>query len=193
MRILSGEHRGRQLKTPDGRGTRPTDARTREALFSILGASVVNATFLDLYAGAGSVGLEALSRGATSCLFVEGNAGAAKIIRANVALCGYDEDARVWHNTVKAAWRQLEEREESFDLVFADPPFVRGETELHDLCVRLKARPQIVHNDTEQSGMLVVQHHAKSQLPLLSDAGSPFTAVQSRRAGESALSFFITK
>ena len=188
MRIIAGEHRGRTLKTPDGRGTRPTDARAREALFNILGERVVGATFLDMYAGSGSVGLEALSRGAASCLFVEQNAGATSVIKENVRLCGYAGLARVWHNTTRAALKRLEETNEGFAIVFADPPFLRGEAELSDLCTRLKNRPQLVHNDTERRGTLVIQHHWKAHPSFAPD--SPFTAVMERRAGESALSFY---
>src|SRR5687767_8940509 len=107
MRILTGEAKGRVLKTPGGRGTRPTDSRAREALFNILGRRVVGARVLDLYAGTGALGLEALSRGAEFCVFVEQNALAARVIRENLRLFGWSDRAQVWHTAVKTAVRRL--------------------------------------------------------------------------------------
>lgn len=94
MRILAGESRGRLLKTVEGKGTRPTDSRSRETLFNLLGERVIEARFLDLYAGTGSVGLEALSRGADSCIFVEQNAGACRVIRENVRVLAFTKNLR---------------------------------------------------------------------------------------------------
>src|SRR5438067_1484477 len=136
MRIISGEARGRVLKTRSGQGTRPTDARAREMLFNILGDRVPDARFLDLYAGTGAVGLEALSRGAARCVFIEQNAVAVRAIRENVRVLGWQDRAQIWHATVKSALPRLVEAGEQFDIVFADPPFIRPE-ELRDLCNRL--------------------------------------------------------
>lgn len=109
MRIHGGEARGRKLKTREGKGTRPTDARSRETLFNILGARVVGARVLDLYAGTGAIGLEALSQGAQSCLFVEQNAVACRVIRENLRVLGWHTRARVWQNAVKPALRRIAE------------------------------------------------------------------------------------
>jgi 16S rRNA (guanine966-N2)-methyltransferase len=197
MRILSGEARGRALKTREGKGTRPTDARAREMLFNILGERVLEARFLDLYAGTGAVGLEALSRGAARCVFVEGNSGAVQVIRANLKTLGWSERAQVWHATVKAALHRLVENGERFDLIFADPPFTRA-GELDDLCRRLDNAAELLHNVAGQSdaghggwhgGLLVIQHHWKAT-PALPER---FAARQQRRAGESMLSFFELK
>src|SRR5947209_125554 len=140
MRIISGEAKGRSLRTPGGRGTRPTDSRAREALFNILGERVVNARVLDLYAGTGALGLEALSRGADFCVFVEQDTPATKIIRANVRMLGWDDRVQVWNATVKSVLRRLVENLQTggqrFNLILADPPFARPEA-LPDLCKRL--------------------------------------------------------
>jgi len=189
MRILSGEAKGRVLKTRAGNGTRPTDARSREMLFNILGASIIGARVLDLYAGSGSVGLEALSRGAASCIFVEQNAAAVQAIRANVRVCGWGEKCQVWQNSIRSALRQLKDNPQRFDLIFADPPFTRME-EVDDLSQRLDNLPQLLHNVGEESpALLVIQHHkrARPALPL------HFHLMQERRAGESTLSFFELK
>src|SRR4028119_593964 len=98
MRIHSGEARGRKLKTREGKGTRPTDARARETLFNIIGERVVDARVLDLYAGTGAIGLEALSRGAAECVFVEQNAGACRVIRENLRALDWSERTQVWQS-----------------------------------------------------------------------------------------------
>src|SRR5688572_14145305 len=121
MRILAGEARGRILKTREGDSTRPTDARTREILFNILGESVVDARVLDLYAGTGAVGLEALSRGARECVFIEANGAAVNIVKTNLATLGWSDRAQVWRSPVKTALKRLLLLEERFDLIFADP------------------------------------------------------------------------
>ncbi|MDQ3813595.1 MAG: 16S rRNA (guanine(966)-N(2))-methyltransferase RsmD, partial [Armatimonadota bacterium] len=161
MRILAGEAKGRVLKTREGKGTRPTDARAREMLFNILGECVVGTRFLDLYAGSGAVGLEALSRGAGFCVFIEQNAGAARAIRENVRACGWQEQAQVWHTSVKSALRQLVDTGERFHIIFADPPFSRPQ-ELEDLARRLDNSAELLHNVAgRRRGLLVVQHHRK--------------------------------
>lgn len=186
MRILSGQAKGRVLKTRDGKGTRPTDSRSREMLFNILGERVVGGRLLDLYAGTGAVGLEAMSRGAAQVVFVEQNAVAARIIRENVKILGWLEQTQVWQTTVKSALNQLLVKGERFDIVFADPPFIRPQ-ELDDLGVRLDNCAELLHNVGGQwPAIFVLQHHWKAR-PVLSPR---FALRQERRAGESLLSFY---
>ncbi len=123
MRIVAGEHRSRRLVAPPGRGVRPTSDRAREALFASLGRRVVGARALDLFAGSGALGLEALSRGAASCRFVERDAPALAAIRANVAALGEGERATVEKGEALRALRGLVAGGERFDLVLADPPY----------------------------------------------------------------------
>ena len=187
MRILSGEARGRVLKSVEGKSTRPTDSRSRETLFNLLGERVIEARFLDLYAGIGSVGLEALSRGATSCVFVEQNAGACRVIRDNVKTLGFGERCQVWQTPVKSALFQMREAEESpvFDIVFADPPFTR-DGELAALCAMLDKSASLLHNEGKRfEGLLVVQHHRRETLQL-----EHFTAQKERKSGRIATFFF---
>ena len=125
MRIIGGEARGRVLKSREGNGTRPTDSQSREALFNILGERIVEANVLDLYAGTGAVGIEALSRGARSCTFVEQNALACRVIRDNLKLLGYGERTTVWNTGVRTALSRLVRNGAGFEFVFADPPFIR--------------------------------------------------------------------
>ncbi len=119
MRIVAGRHRGRTLKTPPGRRTRPTADRVREALFSILGP-VDGLRVLDLYAGSGALGIEALSRGAASATFVESDRRTAQVVRDNLEALG--ERAEVV--TADALrWLESPPPEAVFDLVLLDPPY----------------------------------------------------------------------
>jgi 16S rRNA (guanine966-N2)-methyltransferase len=118
VRIIAGAYKGRRLQSPKGMETRPTSDRVREALFSILG-DIDGARVLDLYAGSGALGIEALSRGATHADFVESSSRAADVIRANLRAVG-DPPARV-HTADALAW--LRRATGPYDLVFADPPY----------------------------------------------------------------------
>jgi 16S rRNA (guanine966-N2)-methyltransferase len=120
MRIVAGRHKGRKLRAPAGAETRPTADKVREALFSILGP-VDGLDVLDLYAGSGAVGLEALSRGAASATFVESGRQAVAAIRANLAAAG--EEAEIAASDVARWLRSAAERGREFDLVFCDPPY----------------------------------------------------------------------
>lgn len=123
MRITGGLAKGRPIKAPPGHHTRPTLARVREAIFNILGGAVYESSFLDLFAGSGSVGLEALSRGAARVLFVEARPENCALIRANLRSTGLGEGASVWCLDALKALRRLTAKKEKFDIIFADPPY----------------------------------------------------------------------
>ena len=118
MRVIGGEFRSRRLKSVEGRVTRPTPDRLRETLFNILAPRIVGAVFVDAYAGTGAVGIEALSRGAARCVFVESGRRAVEAIRENLHALGIEERASVVAGKVVAAlgWLQA-------DIVFMDPPY----------------------------------------------------------------------
>lgn len=124
MRVIAGLYRGRRLVTPPGDATRPTSDRVREALFSVLGQSVREARVLDLFAGSGALGIEALSRGAATAVFVDHAPRAIEAIRANLAALGIEADVR---RTEARSWlRTASARAEAYDLVFLDPPYRRA-------------------------------------------------------------------
>jgi 16S rRNA (guanine966-N2)-methyltransferase len=123
MRIIAGEWGGRRLRTAPHNATRPTAERVREALFSVLGP-VADAAVLDLFAGSGALGLEALSRGAGRAVFVERDRPALAALRANIRTLGLHSDrALVRPIDARVALRTARERRETYDLVFLDPPY----------------------------------------------------------------------
>lgn len=139
-RVIAGTAGGRRLAVPPGRGTRPTSDKAREAMFSTLEAlrgTLVGARLLDLFAGSGAVGLEALSRGAAHVLLVEADAAAARVVRANVktvALPGAEVRAERAERVVAGAGPG-----EPYDLVFLDPPYSVTDAELREMLITLRA------------------------------------------------------
>ena len=143
MRIIAGKAGGRRIESPKTSATRPATDRVREAVFSIIGDWVVGAAVADLYAGSGSFGLEALSRGAASAVFVEKGASALKALRTNVTACKLGGE--VVEDSVEHFLRKAEGR---FDLVFVDPPWPLTSDELgrrlHELDRLVDPRGEVV-------------------------------------------------
>ena len=175
MRIVAGSRRGHGISAPKGAATRPTSDRVREAAFAMIGP-VDGARVLDLFAGSGALGLEALSRGAASCVFVESDRAAARVIQANLEklrLTG----ATVAKAEVGAALRAERDRAARFDLVLADPPYdewERFEPVLSDLL------PDVVAEDA----VVVVETSDRVQ------PGLPFDLVTTRRYGSARITVF---
>jgi len=181
MRVIAGTLRGRRLQAPPDRTTRPTPDRVREALFSALESALGGpgalhgARVLDLFAGTGALGIEALSRGAVEAVFVEPDARALAALRANLAALGLDGRARVVPGT---AQRFLESREERrYQVVFLDPPFTRVDVEA---CLLRLAEARLVAG----GGLAVVEHPA-GEAPL----GSGWDATFQRDYGSVGISF----
>ena len=124
MRIITGSARGCRLKAPKGNGTRPTSDRIKESLFSVLGNSVIGKDVLDLFAGTGALGLEALSRGAAHGFFVDQTT--AHIIRENAEHARLAEKAEICKRDVFTALSRLSEEKRRFQLIFCDPPYGKG-------------------------------------------------------------------
>lgn len=180
MRIIGGTDRGRRLTAPRGLRTRPTAERVREALFDILGSRVAGAHVLDLFAGTGAVGLEALSRGARRAVFVERDREALRALRANLAVLGISrEQARVVAGDVLAVLPALAASEAAFDVVFLDPPYANAPTPR--VLEALAAGP-LLRPGTE----VIVQHFAKTALPSVPGLVGGGRA---RRFGETTLTF----
>ena len=122
MRIIAGSYRSRTLAAPPGLATRPTSDRLRETLFNVLAPRIEGAVFLDLYAGSGAVGIEALSRGAARVEFVERAPAALSVLRANLSKLGVTDGFRI-HNRSVGGFLRLLKAGAGFDLVFLDPPY----------------------------------------------------------------------
>ncbi|MEU7999601.1 16S rRNA (guanine(966)-N(2))-methyltransferase RsmD [Catellatospora sp. NPDC049111] len=179
-RIVAGRYGGRRLHAPTGRDTRPTSDRVREALFSALEAmtDLSGARVLDLFAGSGAVGLEALSRGASHVLLVESDAKAVRVIRENIATLGAGAAARVAAGkaaTVLAGGPA----DGAYDVVFADPPYALSEEDLAAVLSGLAGNGWLAE-DT----VLVVERSSRSPEPAWVQG---ITGERSRRYGETAL------
>jgi 16S rRNA (guanine966-N2)-methyltransferase len=181
MRIVAGTRGGRRLKAPGGLRVRPTPDKVREALFAILGADVVGCRFLDLFAGTGAVGLEALSRGSASADFVEQSRTVTRVLRENVAALGFDDQVRIWHGRLPAMLGPLVGAGLAFDLLFADPPYEKGQLD------RLLATPALVTLSAPDALLVVEHRHGEPIEPGL------WEIHQTRRYGDTALSFCAPK
>ena len=123
MRIISGQAKGRKLKSLKGQETRPTSDRVKEALFSILALDILDANFLDLFAGTGSIGMEAISRGAKTAVFVELRNSAVNVIRDNLHLCGFSFQGTVIRSDALVFLKKTALSNRLFDLIYVDPPY----------------------------------------------------------------------
>lgn len=179
MKLTGGGSRGRRLLTGRHRGLRPSSARVREALFDILGARVREAEILDLYAGTGAVGLEALSRGARRVVFVEVAGRAVRLIEANLERTGLAPLAAVLHEEAASALARLAGSGTLFDIVFADPPYADPFTGRAMTAAGALVRP---------GGVLAIEHAARSPVPAEERAGLRPGRVY--RYGDSALTLF---
>ena len=175
MRIVAGSRKGHRIEAPKGVVTRPTGDRVREAVFSILG-SVEGARTLDLFAGSGAMGLEALSRGATSCLFVERDREAVRVIQANLAKL-HLTGAVVVARDAAAALREERDRGRRYDLVLADPPY--EEWGRHEL-----ALAELVPLVLADNGLAVVETADRVEPAL------PLDLVTTRRYGSARITVF---
>ncbi len=179
MRITGGQYRSRALKAPKGSLTRPTSDRVREALFSILGPRAAARRVLDLYAGTGALGLEALSRGAESVVFVERSKEALAALRANVEALGLVARACV-ASAVERAARDLEG--ERFDLVFADPPYADVKSGAAVRAIEALVLPHLA-----PSALLVLEHASRDPAPLIEG----LVLDDGRTYGDTTLSFYV--
>ena len=164
MRVIAGSARGVPLKGPPGPGTRATSDKVRGAIFDALAAEVPEARVLDLYAGTGALGIEALSRDAASCLFVEKSAAACRVIEANLRTTRLAERGKVWAMNVSAALERLETAcglQEAFrppyDIILLDPPY--GDPTILDVVERVSRSGLVAR------GGFVVLEHGKRLLP----------------------------
>ncbi len=183
MRVIAGQYRGRVLKNPQGMQTRPTSDRLRETLFNVLAPRIGGVRFLDLCAGSGAVGIEAVSRGAAFVTFVDKSRKMCGLVEANLDLCGVPEEATevVLGDAAEFVRRANTRGAESWDVVFFDPPYAL------DYMPALEALASPAAMALAPGGLLVVEHHHKNAL---GDALGGIRRWRVLKQGDSALSFY---
>ena len=175
LRIIAGTHGGRTIDAPDNSRTHPMGERVRNALFNSLGTAVQGATVLDVFAGTGAIGLEAISRGAAHCTFVERDAIAQKILLKNIVSLQLNEQCSVKKSSI-SNWLRTKD-DESYDIIFADPPY-------HDL--QLSTVSQIFRL-LKPNGLMVLSHTGRGEGPNLANG---IVVVDNRSYGNAHLTSF---
>lgn len=179
MRVIAGTLKGRVLKPPRWAGLRPTSERLRETVFDVLAGRVTGARVLDVYAGTGALGIEAISRGAARVTFVEGDRRAQALIAENLVRCGIENLCVIIRSTIEQALNELDADPAvmPFDIILLDPPYGQAA----DRC--LAACGQLLPD----TGIVVFEHSRRSVPP---DAAGRLARTRTLRAGDSALSFY---
>ncbi len=187
MRVIAGEARGTRLKAAKSHGAggparmRPTLDRVKEAIFDIIGDRVVGARVLDLFAGSGSLGIEALSRGAADAIFVERETSFLKVIAQNLRACHFEQRGTLLGARVETALRILERRGERFQIILMDPPYRRG---LARKMVQKLAEGNLITDE----GLVMIEHDPTEELP---NQGGQLRIIDARRYGDTAVSFML--
>ena len=179
MRIISGTSKGRRLATPKGRALRPTSDRVKESIFNILGEGIEGKVVLDLFAGTGNLGIEALSRGARRVVFVERGREATRLIKHNLSRCGMAIASEIIPKDVIRAIGILHQRGETFDLILMDPPYEKG---LIEKTLWKLQFHRIYHDDS----IFIIEHDRREPLPTDSDG---WDLTQQRKIGDTLISF----
>ncbi len=170
MRVIAGEARRLKLVTPEGNDTRPTQDRIKETLFNMLQNDVPGAVFIDVFAGSGGIGIEALSRGAKKAYFIENNIKAIKCINQNLQTTRFEDRATVLKSDVLVGLKNIKEKEA--DLIFVDPPYESG---LYERTFELLSRLPYVTEYT----MLIAECNLDMDLSIFEDNG--FEIIKEKR------------
>jgi 16S rRNA (guanine(966)-N(2))-methyltransferase RsmD len=179
MRIISGTSKGRKLVTPKSQFLRPTSDRVKESIFNILREEMEGKVVLDLFAGTGNLGIEALSRGAKKAIFVEKGRQALRLIQRNLNQFGLEERSEIIPKDAIRAIGILKQRGESFDLILMDPPYEKGL--IQRTLMKLNSYP-IYHKDS----ILVIEHDRREPLPHIMNG---WNLIRERRIGDTVISF----
>ena len=171
MRVIAGKARRLILKSTPGFDTRPTLDKIKETLFNILQPDIPGSSFLDLFSGSGGIGIEALSRGASYCVFVENNHKAVRCIQENLEHTHLKDDAAVLSKNVLSAIQELSIRKSFFDIVYIDPPYKAG---YEEETLKALAASGIISPDTQ----VILETDIKNDLDFIKD--SDFTVVREK-------------
>ncbi|MEW9050352.1 MAG: 16S rRNA (guanine(966)-N(2))-methyltransferase RsmD [Neobacillus sp.] len=183
MRVVSGICKGRPLKAVPGNTTRPTTDKVKEAMFNILGPYFEGGIGLDLFAGSGGLGLEALSRGLEKVIFIDRDQKAFQTIHENIKMCRMEEQAEVYRNDAERGLKALLKREIQFDYIFLDPPYKKQQ--LISLMQKIGEQNQL-----KQDGRIVCEHSFDVELPLT--VGN-FTQIKHEKYGIIAITIYSYK
>jgi 16S rRNA (guanine(966)-N(2))-methyltransferase RsmD len=180
MRVIAGQFRSRQLKSLKGLALRPTSDRLRETVFNVLAPLIVGARFLDVFAGTGAIGIEALSRGAAEAVFIESHTPAAALIKQNLASLGIKTGVSVMAmDAVRALDKLAAKPGGKFDLAYIDPPY--ADAAQYSLVLEAVAKSPLFHPESR----IAVEHRRGFELP----AVSGLTTVRRLEQGDAALTF----
>ncbi len=180
MRIIAGESKGRVLEPVRGRKIRPTSDRVKESMFNIIQNRIQDSTVLDLFAGTGNLGLEALSRGARRAIFIDRDINAIKSINKNCKSLGYSERTEIFRNDAASSLTHLSKDGILFDIIFMDPPYNKG----YEMALLSSIGNLNVLHDL---GIIVVEHDAKLLLP---DKVVNLYCFDRRKYGGTGISFY---
>jgi 16S rRNA (guanine966-N2)-methyltransferase len=184
MRVIAGTYRSRILKSLKGLALRPTSDQLRETLFNVLGSEITGSRFLDVFAGTGAVGIEALSRGATQTTFLENHAPSATLIRKNLASLKIGTGATVTCADAVRGLSALESAAQQYDYIFIDPPYAA--TEDYSRVMKFVAASNVL-----ALGAIVIVEHRKSFN--IAESFGTLRRVRLLRQGDAALSFYRRK
>jgi 16S rRNA (guanine(966)-N(2))-methyltransferase RsmD len=185
LRIIAGLYKGRYIATPSGQETRPTSERLREAVFNICAPRIENTHFLDLFAGSGAMGIEALSRGAKRATFVEHERSAITTIRKNLQTLEIKEETLVLESDVLKALNLYQGP--PFDIIYIDPPYAKAPHLVKEIFQVLDQRPSLY----EKGAWVFVEEALHSPSPLKTLPLNLFTLEKSRKVGSTQLLHFL--
>ena len=177
MRIITGEYRGRKLETPIGYDVRPTTDKVKEAIFNLLQNDIYGAVCVDLFAGTGSLGLEALSRGAEKCYFCDNARASLNLVKTNVKICKAEDKSIILAGDYTKTLNRIKDK---VDIFFLDPPYHDG---LYENCLSLIEELDLLQDD----GIIVAEHGKYDEMP---EQIGNLVKVKERRYGKIIVSIY---
>ena len=180
MRVISGVSKGKRLMAPKGLETRPTTDRVKESIFSMINNYIIESNILDLFSGTGSLGIEAISRGANYGYFVDNNKNSIKVINENIKTTGFEEKSEVlWSDTLNVI-KQLGENGKKVNIIFMDPPYLK---DLIVPCIEAIESERLLDDE----GIIVVEHDIKDSIP---DVIGSLKKIKEKKYGNTRISIY---
>ncbi|MBQ1489620.1 MAG: 16S rRNA (guanine(966)-N(2))-methyltransferase RsmD [Eubacterium sp.] len=177
MRVITGKYKGRKLETPSGKEIRPTSDKVKESIFNLLMNDCYDAVFCDLFCGTGSLGIEALSRGARKCYFCDSARESIRLTRDNLAHCGAEDEAVVLQGEYGRALGRIREK---VDVFLLDPPYRAG---LYESCLAKICELDLLQPD----GIIIAEHDSRGELP---SEVNDLVLTRERRYGKTTISIY---